>query len=82
MTDSTRIDLTWPVTVDGETVSSLAMRRPKVRDILAAERAVKSESEREVRILAALCDVPPAVIEDMDMADYLRLQEVSKGFLS
>ena len=76
------IKLTHPVEADGGTVSALQLRRPRVRDMLAADKAAGSEAEKEVRMFANLCEVAPGVIEALDLADYTTLQETYKGFLS
>jgi len=60
----------------------LTMRRPKVRDMLAAEKAKGNDAEKEILLFANLCEVAPADIEALDMADYQQLQKVYKDFLS
>lgn len=76
------VTLKHPVTVDGIDVTTLSMRRPRVRDLLAADKGAKGDAEREIRMFSNLCEVPPAVIEELDLADYTTLQEVYRGFLS
>ncbi len=76
------ITLKRPVTVDGDVLAQLALRRPKVRDMLAADKATGSDAEKEVRVFANLCEVAPSVIEELDMADYAQLQESYQDFLS
>lgn len=80
MSDKTDIALDYPITIDGAKVAILAMRRPKVADILAAQKLKGDEAEREVRIMANLCDVTPADIQNLDLADYTKLQETFAGF--
>ncbi|WP_020414340.1 phage tail assembly protein [Microbulbifer sp. VTAC004] len=85
------IKLDFPVEYQGIIYSELQMRRPKVRDLLAIERKQK-ESERKrqpvgdgelaTETYANLCEVSPAVIEDMDAADFKKLDETYEGFLS
>lgn len=75
------INLVHPVMSAGVELCSLSMRRPKVRDQLAVERDKRSEAEKEVRLFANLCEVAPETIEDLDMADYARLQETYRGFI-
>lgn len=78
-----RIQLDHPVEVCGVKVDALTMRRPRVSDQLAAEKMVNcTEGEREVRLFANLCEVPPATIEGLDLADYRKLQKAWTGFLS
>ncbi len=68
--------------VDGKETDKLEMRRPKVRDVLSAEKNTKGDSAREVWLFAALCGVDVEVIEDLDMMDYTSLQGVYTSFLS
>jgi hypothetical protein len=78
----TTIELKHPVTVNGEEVAALRLRRPRVKDQLAAEKATGGNAEKEVRLFANLCEVAPAVIEELDLADYRAVQEAYSGFLS
>ena len=78
----TTIKLKHPLTVEGAGVTELNLRRPKVRDVRAADKAGGSDAEREVRLFANLCEVTPSTIEEMDMADYLKLQKAYQDFLS
>lgn len=77
---TTPIDLEYPITVDGVEVASLAMRRPTVADQLAFEEGKGSEARRTVALMANLCDVPPASIQQLDASDFAKLAEVLKGF--
>ena len=76
------ITLQYPITADGALIEQLFMRRPVVRDRLIAEKASGSEVEKEIRLIANLCELPPQHIELLDMADYVKLQECLAGFLS
>jgi len=78
----TRIELKYPIEVAGETITSLNLRRPKVRDMLAADKTEGGEAEKEVAMFANLCEVSREVILELDGADYHRLQEEYSGFLS
>ena len=80
--NSETITLQYPITVDGMLIEELTMRRPLVRDRLIAEKASGSEVEKEIRLIANLCDMAPQHIELLDMADYAKLQECLAGFLS
>ena len=64
------VKLTHPIEAGGGTVSALQLRRPVVRDMLAADKAAGSEAEKEVRMFACLCGVTPGVIEALDLTDY------------
>jgi hypothetical protein len=80
MDKAARVDLKYPIEVDGTKVSSLRMRRPKVRDILATDGA-GSDARKELRLFSNLTELPPEALETMDLADYQALQEVYQGFL-
>ncbi|MFI0413085.1 MAG: phage tail assembly protein [Candidatus Thiodiazotropha sp.] len=82
MTDNDTIELDYPVDFKGNKYTALTMRRPKVRDQLAADKAGVTQAERETALFGNLCDVPPGVIGELDMKDYGRLQERYESFLS
>ncbi|APR98587.1 phage tail assembly protein [Wolbachia endosymbiont of Folsomia candida] len=76
------ITLNNQITVDGISVSELTIRRPKVRDYLAIERIDGSELSREVTLTANLASVTKEAIEELDIADYVKAQEILKDFFS
>ena len=76
----TTITLEYPVTVDGTTHTTLTMRRPKVRDERDAQRGGGTTGEMELRLFGNLCEVAPAVMEELDAADYDRLQDAYFDF--
>lgn len=78
-----KIKLRFPVTVDGAKVEELAMRRPLVRDLRAAQRSGDgTPAGIEVALFANLCEVAPDAFDAMDLGDYHALQEAYEGFLS
>jgi hypothetical protein len=78
-----KIKLNEPIKVDGVLVHELSIRRPKVRDLLIASGgSPASESEREVNLIANLAEIPTEAIKDLDMRDYLKIQDLLKDFLS
>jgi hypothetical protein len=77
-----KVKLSEPIKIDGVLVHELSLRRPKVRDLLAASKKDISESEREVNLVANLAEIPTDVIHELDMRDYLKIQDVLKDFLS
>lgn len=76
------VQLQYPITKDGQTINELTLRRPRVLDRILVEKTSSSAAEKEVKLLANLCEVTPATIEELDMADYLKLQEILGSFLS
>lgn len=77
-----KIKLSEPIKVDGVLVHELSIRRPKVRDLLVASKRDATESEREVNLIANLAEMPLETIQDLDMRDYLKIQDVLKDFLA
>ena len=80
--DRTTITLQYPLQVNGHEVTEIRLRRPKVRDRLAVEKMSASQAEKEVRFVANLCEMAPDEIEELDMADYTKIQETVTSFLS
>ncbi len=80
-TESAKITLARPYTRQGNTLSELTMRRPKLKDHIVASKASDVELEGEAALFASLCGVTPEDLSEMDMADYKRLQAVYRDFL-
>jgi hypothetical protein len=78
----TKIKLTNSIKIDGKEITEITLRRPKVRDRLIVERSNSSDAEKEVQLIANLAELPIEAIEDVDLADYARLQKALSGFLS
>lgn len=76
------LELRHPVEVGGTRTETLAMRRPKVRDSKDSTKAGGTPAEQEIRLFANLCEVAPDLIEELDMGDYARLQELYTDFVS
>lgn len=76
-----KIKLETPIRIDGIEVGEISLRRPKVRDLLISDRKNISESEREINLIANLAEIPAEAIQDLDLCDYLKIQEWLKGFL-
>ena len=77
-----KIKLSNPIKIDGVEVHELSLRRPKVRDLIAAGKKNVSESEREVNLIANLAEVSSETIQDLDLCDYMKIQDWLKDFLS
>ena len=73
-----KIKLSNPVKIDGVEVHELNLRTPKVRDLLIASKNNTPDSEREVNLIANLAEVPAEVIQDLDLRDYLKIQNRNK----
>lgn len=76
------IALAYPIETEGTTLSTITLRRPKVRDMLAAQQAGTTDQEREMHMFANLAEVSPEAIHALDLVDYYKLQQAYQGFLS
>ncbi|WP_273859442.1 phage tail assembly protein [Photobacterium sp. GSS17] len=74
------VKLDYPVTVGSQTIEVLALRRPKVRDQLIADKQNKSDADKEVHLMSLLAEVDPVVIQELDLDDYTEVQKVIVGF--
>lgn len=77
-----KIKLEQPIKIDGVEVHELSLRRPKVRDLLVANKKDISDSEREVNLIANLSEVSPETIQELDLLDYIKVQSWLQNFLS
>lgn len=80
MSNVTSIKLQYPIEVEKQPYSELHMRRCKVKDRRLAMKQWSTDEDREIGLIANLCEVTPAVIEELDSADYEKLQGVLRGF--
>ena len=83
MTACTTVVLGIPVSVDGNTITEITIRRPKVRDLRALEEATQvksSQLDQGAALLSLLAGIPEAAVEEMDATDFARASEVIAGF--
>lgn len=74
------IKLDFPFDFDGERVSELTMRRPKVRDSLKASKVTGGDAERGLALISDLIERPVELLHEMDETDLEKLQEQYAAF--
>ena len=74
------IELSRPIEIDGAQVSVLRMREPTVADQLTAEGMSGTEGQKEVALVANLCQVAPEDIKRLTVRDYRAVQRAVVGF--
>ncbi len=81
---TTIFNLKYPVTVKGQTFSTLTARRPKVRDIklVTGPKAANDPIGAQNDLLAALCETPVEVFDEMDLEDARQFGEFVESFTS
>lgn len=77
---SVDIDLDFPITVDGQTIAKVTMRRPKVRDSFKAERAKGGELEKGIALLCDLTELPEEHLLEFDTIDLEKLHGQLEAF--
>lgn len=77
-----KINLQYPIKLDGAEISVLSLRRPKVRDMLSVEKSAQTDAQKEIQLFANLCEIRPDDLHELDMADYAKLQKAYQDFLS
>ena len=80
--ETVKIVLKHPVKIDGIEKAELSMRRPKVRDMMASDGPKTTDAEKELTLFASLLGISPNDLQELDMADYIAIQEVYRSFLS
>jgi len=75
-TDTNCYELKYPVTLGQETTSEITLRRPTVKDVVAANRAGGVPAEVELRMVSLLSGLSAEVIGDLDMEDYAAVQSL------
>jgi hypothetical protein len=78
--NTAKIDLDFPITISGVEVSHLVMRRPKVRDMMAAQKAGGSEAEMGVALVANLCEITPDDVLELDSSDWDKCEAQVQAF--
>ncbi len=84
MTDTARVKLSHPLKVGDKTIAEVTIRRPKVRDLRALERAREpgmNQMDQSIAMAAALCEIPAEAMDDMDATDFAAISEVISRFL-
>jgi len=74
------ITLTRPRQVNGMETAVLRMREPTVEDMERYQDDKGSDAQREVRMIANLCEISPDDVRKMPLRDYARLQVRRRTF--
>ncbi|SPD73818.1 conserved hypothetical protein [uncultured Desulfobacterium sp.] len=76
-----KIDLSFPISVFGEEVRELNIkRRPTTKDLKVMD-SEKGEVSKTAALISRLCDVPPGSVDQLDASDFSKAAEVVSGFL-
>ena len=77
-----KIKLENPIKIDGVEVNEISLRPPKVCDLIASSKKNIDEAEKEVNLIANLGEISPETVQELDLRDYIKIQEWLRDFLS
>ena len=70
-----KVELTEPVKdAEGNAVTELTLREPRVCDQIEAQRLGKTSAEQEVHLFAAISGVPAKSLRNMTLREYYKVQ--------
>lgn len=77
-----KIELGFPVMLpSGGELQTIELRRPIVRDLLAAQRVAQNDPmAAEIALVAAISGQEVSTIENLDLSDYAKIQPVVQNF--
>ncbi len=78
--NTAKIELDFPIEISGVEVKHLIMRRPKVRDDLAASKSAGTEEDKALMLVANLCEVTVEDLLELDSADWSKLEKQVQDF--
>lgn len=79
--NTAKIELSTPLEISGVKVAHLIMRRPKLRDRLAAQKSAPDQADMTVYLVASLCEVPVEDLHEMDGYDWNQVETALQNFL-
>ena len=73
-------ELNVPVSHQGRDYTEFQVRRPTAKDVLRSTKQTGSPLEIDMKQLVDLCEVPPVVIDSLDLSDLIGLQTILRSF--
>jgi hypothetical protein len=80
--NTAKIELDFPIEISGVEVKHLVMRRPKVRDLMAAQKGGGSDADMGVALVANLCEITPDEVLELDSLDWDKCEAQVAAFKS
>ena len=74
------ISLDFPVQLPDRILDRVVMRRPVMRDMIECNIGTDMSMRDSVNLVARLCDLVPAELEDLDTCDFEKLQNQLLAF--
>ena len=77
---SVTVELSTPIKVNGLETRSITLRRPTVGDLRRANAMPGTDNDKEVALTAALAEMSPEDLDQIDVADFDCVEAVVLGF--
>lgn len=75
------LSLEWPITVNGELVRQITVRRITGGEMVGIQALTEQEGFDDAALFAMICDQPAEVLRMLDGDDWIALREVALNFL-
>jgi hypothetical protein len=79
--NTAKIKLSVPIKISGVETDHLTMRRPKLRDRIAASKAAAHQADQLLHLVSSLCEVPVDDLLEIDGGDWSTVEEQVGAFL-
>ena len=73
------VALQYPIEANGETLTSLTLRRPKMGDMKAMD-GVTGDVARQAALIGALAGIPPSSVDELDGEDFMTISSAVADF--
>lgn len=75
-----KIELQYPIEVNGVEVKTLSLRRATVRDIEIMQESKGNDTSRSITLIANLSGMAPDDIRSLDAGDYMNVSNAVQDF--
>jgi hypothetical protein len=72
------LKLGFPIRHAGKEITEVTLRRPKVADVITAQRGASTPAEIELAMVAQIIGLPQDAVAQMDLGDYMAVQNALK----
>ena len=79
-TNGTKVELQYPLTIDGKQIDALYVRRVKVKDLLNQD-ANADDMAAGLALMGKLTGINAPELENLDMVDFRAVTAVMQNFL-
>lgn len=76
------VTLNVPIKTGQREITTVKLRRPKVRDRRQAAREGESDVEREAALLRLISDLSATEFDELDLSDYTQIAAEYESFLA